>query len=483
MLGMIKSHKKLFSLNTAIYTVYFTAMLDRLNFYGIQASLLIMLYKTFHLSDDKSIAIFGVYSTLGFCLPIIGGMIADKLLNHAKAVKIGLLFALVSFAVLLIKDTLLFHFIFIAIFIVGISLFKSNNATYLGDLLDQNNMKSEKRFTYFYMWMNFGAIVGPFIYGVISIKYSFHAAYTISFVLLAINCVLVFSTYKSKLSIKTRIKYRRYVLSAISILALLIACLLMIKFTNAFSYLVDLFIIFILCYIGYIAKQQNAVNRKRLIALTILNIFSIFFFMLSLQVSSTVLLFISRELHIHIFNYTFPPEFYSSLAPIFLILLSPCFAPLWNRLRQSSGDRAVIKRVLISLICGTAAFFVLAACANKTVVNSGVISLSIILLANLLLGLGELSVGPALTSAVTYLSPKKHHGSFMGLWFFSISVAAFLGSKLAKLSDITPKNAGHALSIYHHTFVISGSISAVSLVVLILIYPVLKRLIPDQVEH
>ena len=103
------------------------------------------------------------------------------------------------------------------------------------------------------------------------------------------------------------------------------------------------------------------------------------------------------------------------------------------------------------------------------------------MLANLLIGMGEITLAPALISSATYLAPKKLQSTFIGFWTFSCAFSGYLGSVLAKIStthsaqkaQLTLGQAG----AFAHTFLLIAEITFGVGIFAILCMPWLKQLI------
>ena len=67
-----------------LFYLFFAELWERFSFYGMRA--LLMLYMTQHLLyDDKvSFGIFAAYGSLVYVTPLIGGILADKVLGYKK---------------------------------------------------------------------------------------------------------------------------------------------------------------------------------------------------------------------------------------------------------------------------------------------------------------------------------------------------------------------------------------------------------------
>ncbi len=164
----------------ALYTLFTTEMWERFSYYGMRALLTLYLTATlieggFGLNREEALAIYAIFTGLVYLTPIIGGWVADKFLGKRKTVYIGglvmavgqfLLAASAFLAHSLDPQTRLFLFnLGLGVLIIGNGFFKPNISTIVGDFYDDNDPRKDSAFNIFYMGINLGAILGPFIAG------------------------------------------------------------------------------------------------------------------------------------------------------------------------------------------------------------------------------------------------------------------------------------------------------------------------------
>lgn len=68
---------------------FFAEMWERFSYYGMRALLIYYLTRHFLFPDDKASAQYGSYTTLVYLLPLIGGLVADRLIGTRKAIVFG----------------------------------------------------------------------------------------------------------------------------------------------------------------------------------------------------------------------------------------------------------------------------------------------------------------------------------------------------------------------------------------------------------
>jgi POT family proton-dependent oligopeptide transporter len=165
----------------ALYTLFATEMWERFSYYGMRAILTLYLAAElvtggFGLPREQALAVYALFTGLVYLTPILGGWVADKFLGKRKTVYIGglvmavgqFLLATSAFGYLWGWDLHTRMMIFnlgLGILIIGNGFFKPNISTIVGDYYDDNDPLKDSAFNIFYMGINLGAIMGPFIAG------------------------------------------------------------------------------------------------------------------------------------------------------------------------------------------------------------------------------------------------------------------------------------------------------------------------------
>jgi POT family proton-dependent oligopeptide transporter len=159
------------------------------------------------------------------------------------------------------------------------------------------------------------------------------------------------------------------------------------------------------------------------------------FWMAYEQAGSTLNLFAARNTNNRILNHSFPPSWYQSLPPLFIILFAPVFAALWLRLGRrnpSSPGKFALALLLLSL-----GFAVMIGAASAAAGGARVSPLWLVL-SYLLQTLGELCLSPVGLSAMSVLAPARIAGLVMGVWFLALSVGNYLAGMASSVYETLP---------------------------------------------
>ncbi len=167
-------------------TLFFTEMWERFSYYGMRALLILFMTASANeanpglgLGEGISGAVYGLYTSLVYLLTLPGGWVADNLWGQRRAVFVGgVIIAMGHFtlaAPLIGAPELPSFFLGLFLIVVGTGLLKPNVSTMVGDLypkLSDTATKHDRKmwgakrdaaFSIFYMGINIGAMLGPFV--------------------------------------------------------------------------------------------------------------------------------------------------------------------------------------------------------------------------------------------------------------------------------------------------------------------------------
>jgi proton-dependent oligopeptide transporter, POT family len=178
-----------------VFVCFFTEMWERFSFYGMKALLFLYLTKYHLFNDESGYGLIGAYGGLVYCIPVIGGLLADKYLGMRKAVIFGGVLLVLGHAgmayegVQAVKDaanvirdnTALLAFYFsLSLIIMGVGFLKPNISTIVGKLYPEDDPRRDSGFSLFYAGINLGALLASLVCGYLGEtygwKYGFGAA-------------------------------------------------------------------------------------------------------------------------------------------------------------------------------------------------------------------------------------------------------------------------------------------------------------------
>jgi len=173
-------------------TLFFTELWERFSYYGMRA--LLVLYMTaaatgvanpgLGFDKGKATAIYGLYTFFVYVLALPGGWVADNVWGQRRAVFIGgCIIAAGHFSMAMPMFGLpeaSFFYLGLALIVVGTGFLKPNVSTMVGDLYPEGGARQDAGFSIFYMGINFGAILGPTLCGIIGEGYNWHWGFSLA---------------------------------------------------------------------------------------------------------------------------------------------------------------------------------------------------------------------------------------------------------------------------------------------------------------
>ncbi len=160
---------------------------ERFGYYIMNAVLVLFICSKFGISDGTSGLIFGVFYFLIYVLALPGGIIADRTQNYKRTIITGIIVMAVGYALLSIpvfsnKSGMSWPFVLAMVALVliacGNGLFKGNLQAIVGQLYDDFEAEAAKKgpealavakgkrdsgFQIFYVFINIGGVIAPFV--------------------------------------------------------------------------------------------------------------------------------------------------------------------------------------------------------------------------------------------------------------------------------------------------------------------------------
>src|SRR6188474_2681251 len=115
--------------------------------------------------------IYGFYTGLVYLTPILGGLLADRVLGQRRTVIIGAALMAAGHFAMAFEQLFLFA---LGLLILGNGAFKPNISTQVGELYAPGDRRRDRAFSIFYVGINLGAFLAPLICGTLGEKLGWH---------------------------------------------------------------------------------------------------------------------------------------------------------------------------------------------------------------------------------------------------------------------------------------------------------------------
>jgi len=508
----MSEEKLIFGHPRGLMTLFFTEMWERFSYYGMRALLTLFMTAAvvdggLGFDDQTQGAIYGLYTMGVYLLALPGGWLADRLFGLKKSVWYGgIIIALGHFTMGIPGIMELFgshsegvtaldrnaFFLGLIFIVVGTGLLKPNVSSIVGQLYAPGDAKRDAGFSIFYMGINLGAFIAPLLTGALA-TYNWH----LGFGLAGFGMVLGLIQYRltagsldnvgnlappaSNEEKEGRDKLKRITTIVTVVLAAIVTLMFMgvinidaVSIADKSKYIIA---IVAFMYLGYLILFAgfDISDKKKVIAVGIVFIFSAVFWSGFEQAGSTLNLFAQRFTERSIFGWEIPAAWFQSVNAVFIIIFAPFFGAMWIWLAKRNLEPNSPLKFFFGLFGVGAGFFVMYFAA-KIAASGDFAAPTWLIFTYLLHTWGELSLSPVGLSLMTKLAPKGYQGQMMGIWFLSVSLGNLLAGLIAGEASGGTEEALAEMPDQYMTIVLTTFGAAL---VLLLINKPLRKLMGD----
>jgi proton-dependent oligopeptide transporter, POT family len=432
-----------------LYTLFFTEMWERFSYYGMRALLVLFMVDQVRgglgMDDKIATSIYGLYTAGVYFVSLPGGWLADRLLGAQRAVWYGGIIIAAGHFTLAIPSPTAFYLGLILV-VTGTGLLKPNISAIVGELYPEGGARRDAGFSIYYMGINLGAFLGPFVCSTLGEKRNWHYGFAAA----GVGMVLGLIQYRlsKKLLGQAGLRpgndrplsreTRAGLLCALTAIVVVVALGLGGVFKpdpialarHATTLIVAVGISYFAVVLLFFGLDRAEKQRVGVIAILFLG--AALFWAGFEQAGSSLNLFADRYTAKYLpwFDYEVPTGWFQSIGPILIIMLAPVMAALWVRLAQRNLDPSIPTKFGLGLILLALGFVVMAAAA-MFIVNDHKVNASWLITTYFVHTVGELCLSPVGLSSVTKLAPRRLVGQMMGTWFLASSLGNLIAGRVA----------------------------------------------------
>ena len=208
--------KAFFGHPKALGYLAFTEAWERFSYYGMQSLLVLYMTKTLLLTPHVeqiagfaafeqviqavyrpgastqaiASAIFGLYTSLVYLTPILGGILADRVLGKTRTIVLGGLLMAAGHFLMAFDVSFLLALLCL---VLGTGCFKGNIAGQVGSLYGDKDLRRADAFQIFYLGINAGVIAAPLIAGTLGERVGWHYGFGVAGVGMLVALVIFLS--------------------------------------------------------------------------------------------------------------------------------------------------------------------------------------------------------------------------------------------------------------------------------------------------
>ena len=461
-----------------LFVLFYAEMWERFSYYGMRALLVLYLTKHWLFDDGKANLIYGAYGALVYITPVLGGLIADRYLGQRKAVFFGGILLAAGHGLMAVEgtggqgdSTINVFWAALAFIIVGSGFLKANISVIVGQLYRLTDVRRDAAYTIFYMGVNLGAALGTILVGYLGETIGWAYGFGLAGIGMIIG-LIIFVIGRPSLQghgeppvALTRM--REWAFYGVGLGAVAIAWGL-IQYQDVIQNLLIVAGLSMLGYTLYEAFKLPKEPRERMFAILFLVALQPVFWGLFEQGGGSLNLYTDR----YVDRAGVPTSLFQSINPIYIVLLAPLFAWLWQSLGRRGLEPSAPAKFGLALTQVGLAFLVFVWGA-ESVGMQAMTPVIFVFLIYLLQTTGELCLSPVGLSAMNRLAPLHLASFIMGAWFYMSAVGNFLAGKIG---EATGGEGGEmskelTLAIYSKIGWITIGIS----VVVLALSPIVKR--------
>ncbi len=420
-----------------LYMLFFAEMWERFSFYGMRGILVFYLTKHWLFGDADGQGIYASYLALVYITPVLGGYLADRYIGQRKAVLFGGLLLAIGHSLMAVEGTggqsdatINVFWGALAFIVVGSGFLKANISVMVGQLYRLTDIRRDGAYTIFYMGINVGAALGGIMVGYLGETIGWSYGFGLAGIGMLAGLV-VFVLGKSALmgggeapAPLARSKEIGLYVVGIASVAVIWALL---QYRDVIQTLLIISGLALLGYVLYESFKLQREARNRMFAILFLISLNPIFWALFEQAGGSMNLFTDR----YVDRAGVPASIFQSINPIFIIILAPMFAALWQGLGTRKSDPSAPVKFGIALgLMGLANLILV--WGGEAVGVAAMTPVILVFAYYMVATMAELCLSPVGLSAMNRLAPSFLASLIMGAWFYMTAVGNFLAGKIGE---------------------------------------------------
>ncbi len=449
---------------------------ERFGYYTMLAVFALFLSANFGLDASTAGQIYSTFLALVYFLPLIGGILADKI-GYGKCVTIGIIVMFLGYLLLAVplgSDGFAMGAMIAALVLIsfGTGLFKGNLQVMVGNLYDDPKYadKRDAAFSLFYMAINIGAMFAPTAAVEImewaqnslkvSVEDSYHFAFMVACASLVLSIIIYYACRPWFKHVENSVKQVAANGSAAEeltpaqtkkrIVALCLVFAVVIFFWMAFhqngltlTFFADKFVnptstgiqsmafdilnlvmLVVIVYAGFSLVQSKQKKTKLISGGVIIAALGVLAY---------------KYLHISPEGIELDAPIFQQFNPFYVVALTPFSMALFGALAKKGKEPSAPRKIALGMVVATVAYIVMAvSCLGLLTPNQQDIALvtggatfvdaNVLISTYLILTFAELLLSPMGISFVSKVAPPKYKGMMMGGWFVATAIGNYLVS-------------------------------------------------------
>lgn len=362
--------------------LFLTNMWEQFSYYGMRALLVYYMTKELLFRQDHASFVYGAYTACAYFTPIIGGVIADRVLGKRRAVVIGASIMAAGHFMMAFEPLL---YPALATIALGNGLFLPSLPSQINDLYEVGDPRRGRAYNVYYVGINIGGFLAPLICGTLGEVYGWHYGFGAAGIGMVAGLLIYLWGGRYLPPEPARVPraerpLERWADHRGTVLALAGIALSVTVFRGAYE-----------------------------------------------QVGNTVALWADSGVDRSAGSFVVPMTWFQSLNPLFVILMTPPLLAYWRRRAALGSESSPARRMALGSLIVAGAYLLLSAVSSWS--GAGESAWLWLVLFFAIFTFGELFILPTGLGLFARLAPPSLGATTVAAWFLTI----FLGSLSAGL--------------------------------------------------
>lgn len=503
-----------------LFLLFLVEMWERFSYYGMRALLVLYLIKQATgdnpgrgWSKADASSLYGWYTGFAYLLPLVGGIIADRLIGTHRSMVAGSVIIALGHVVLALSgmgdlahnDLGMSTFIMgLVLIVIGTGHFKPTVSVMVGQLYPAGDPRRDGAFTIFYMGINLGAFLGTLLCGLLAEKVGWHwgfGAAAVGMILGLIAYLWGRPAFLGDIGAPPRAGRNpvQWFITGAVLVAVVFAALF---HSGVYAWLgtrmsaamgtgligvitTAVLALLLFAWSVWFVRKQELHDRGPTAGILICIVFNAVFWLAFEQAGSSLNIFAAEKTDRVIGTYEVPASWFQSINPLMIILCGPLFAALWYWLGRRNLNPSQPMKIAFALFLVGAGYIAMVIGSTQTLdgAKAAMIWLAV---TYVLHTWGELCLSPTGLSFVSKAAPVKYVSFLMGVYFLSTAIANKVGGMMA--AQVEGIENGTVELFWYPWFKLGGQadffllfvISSIGAgFVILLLTPLIKRLLKD----
>ena len=359
-------------------TILFLAeMWSEFSFFGMRTMLVYYMTQTLLISQRDSSLIYGLYGSLAYFTPLLGGAVSDRWLGRRRAVLLG--GGLMAAGHFLMAFATTFYPA-LALIALGNGLFLPSLSSQINGLYPDGDPRKASAYNIYYAGINLGGFMAPFACGTVGEIFGWQWGFTLAGIGMVLGLII-------------------YIMAR----PLLPPEQAAPKISRAAEVRQD--------------GKSEKLGRSTVLVLAAIVLLVIIYRSVYEQVGNTVALWAYRDVNRSVGSWTIPMTWFQALNPLGILLFTPIIVARWTRRARQGKDRPAIAKMAVGAGVLALSYLMLSMVslyAAKTGTHASWLWLAFFFFAYTA---GELFILPVGLGLFGRIAPEKYAATMIAAWF------------------------------------------------------------------